>query len=469
MADNNSIKLEISDILGFIDLNGEDALDLESIEKLEGYIEKCNEAMDNMPIVEDAVYDRMKYILSKVKPDSALLSEIWGQAEVDESEYGDEDIYTYLKQYPMWSIQTIKDFDVPELAKFINALPEEDISLHYSLKENGHGIRLVFRNGELISATSRARHGAGKDLTTQMRSILGERMESLKEVPLCEVRGELLLPFANLDAARQFNPEIKTAFSGVSSMIKASGTPEMWGLLSFVAYRFISEGYGFDTKEEEYEFLEDVGFEIPMYWVQEEVNKHNALDCIKSMLQDCEEDVQEYSYFTDGVVCEVNDRALFSQLGIGDNNCNVGNIALKVGLWKQDLYSGIVQTILWTQGKKKLSPVAIIAEEPEMIEYSDEFEEAPSYITDLKDISNMQELGILTGSGNKVRRVPLYEPSNIWALGAFKGETLFFRFGGEAGVVPCFANGKPLVEGRVEQILEDDYYGQYSEEDWEYI
>lgn len=468
MADN-SIKLEISDILGFIDLNGEDALDLESVERLEGYIEKCNEAMDSVPIVEDAVYDRMKDILSRVKPDSALLSEIWGQAEVDESEYGDDDIYTYLKQYPMGSIQTIKDYDVPELAKFIDALPEDEITLHYSLKENGHGIRIVYRDGELISATSRARHGAGKDLTTQMKSILGEHNSDIEAVPLCEVRGELLLPFANLDAARQHNPEIKTAFSGVSSMIKASGTPEMWQLLNFVAYRFIADGYEFETKEEEYEFLEDVGFEIPMYWVQEGVTKHNALECIKSMLSDCEEDIQGYAYFTDGVVCEVNDRELFSRLGVGDNNCNVGNIALKVGFWKQDLYSGIVQTILWTQGKKKLSPVAIVAEEPDMIEYSDEFDEEPKFITDLKDIANMSELGILTGSGNKVRRVPLYEPSNIWALQAFKGETLFFRFGGEAGVVPCFANGKPLVEGRVEQILEDDYYSQYDEEDWEYL
>ena len=34
----------------------------------------------------------------------------------------------------------------------------------------------------------------------------------------------------------------------------------------------------------------------------------------------------------------------------------------KVDYWKQDLYR-VVQTILWTKGKSKLSPVAIVAED----------------------------------------------------------------------------------------------------------
>ena len=459
-----NIKLEINSILGLVDLNGAEALDTEGIEKLEGYIEKCREASGSgMPIVADAVYDRLMEILKEVDPENHLLSEIWGDAEVSEEDFDDDEKYKFLAQYPMSSIQTIKDYSVPELQDFVNALPDEPFDLHYSLKENGHGIRLVYKDGDLISATSRARHGAGRDLTHQLQVIMGERQEELAEVPLCEVRGELLLPFENLDRAREFNPTIKTAFSGVSSMSRASASDEELKLLSFVAYRFLSDDYLFETKDEEYDFLEEVGFEVPMSWLQEDVTKESCIECIKSMMEDCEEDVEDYRYFTDGVVCEINSREQFQSMGELNEAYHTGNIALKVGLWKQDMYSGIVQNILWTQGKKKLSPVAIIAEEPDVIEYTDGYD--LDYLTSLKEIENIEELGVATASGNRVKRVPLYEPNNIWILNALKGETLFFRFGGEAGVVPCFPDGKPLIEGRVEKALDSTE----NEEDLDYL
>ena len=456
-----NIKLEINSILGLVDLNGIESLDTEGVEKLEVYIEKCREASGSgMPIVADAVYDRLMEILKEADPDNHLLSEIWGDAEVSEEDFDDDEKYKFLAQYPMSSTQTIKDYSVPELQDFVNALPDEPFDLHYSLKENGHGIRLVYKDGDLISATSRARHGAGRDLTHQLQVIMGERQEELAEVPLCEVRGELLLPFENLDRAREFNPTIKTAFSGVSSMSRASASDEELELLTIVAYRFLSDDYLFETKDEEYDFLEEVGFEVPMSWLQEDVTKETCIDCIKSMLEDCEED---YRYFTDGVVCEINSREQFQSMGELNEAYHTGNIALKVGLWKQDMYSGIVQNILWTQGKKKLSPVAIIAEEPDMIEYTDGYD--LDYLTSLKEIENIEELGVATASGNRVKRVPLYEPNNIWILNALKGETLFFRFGGEAGVVPCFPDGKPLIEGRVEKALDNTE----NEEDLDYL
>jgi hypothetical protein len=127
------------------------------------------------------------------------------------------------------------------------------------------------------------------------------------------------------------------------------------------------------------------------------------------------------------------------------------------------MYSGIVQTIMWTQGKKKLSPVAIISSEDNMIEFEGGFDRP--YVTSEKEIENYNELGVLTNNGNTVRRVPLYEPNNIWVLEATVGNPLFFRFGGEAGVVPCFPNGKPLIEGRVDKMLEEEF----SEEDEQYL
>ena len=144
----------------------------------------------------------------------------------------------------------------------------------------------------------------------------------------------------------------------------------------------------------------------------------------------------EYDYFCDGVVVEINNRELFRSLGL-EGNHNVGNIAMKVGIWSQDQYVGYVQKIEYTRGKVKLSPVAIISDEPNAI------------IEDRGQILNYEDLGVLTAQGNKVRRVPLYEVKNILILEAYPGNLIHFRYGSEAGVVPCFPDGSVLGDDAV--------------------
>ena len=91
------------------------------------------------------------------------------------------------------------------------------------------------------------------------------------------------------------------------------------------------------------------------------------------------------------------------------------------------MYTGYINRIEWTRGKNKLSPVAIIEDE--------------------------DGDGVLTAQGNRVRRVPLYEPRNIIILDAYEGKPLCFKYGGEAGVVPCFPDGRLLSEEVVKEIL----------------
>ena len=44
-----------------------------------------------------------------------------------------------------------------------------------------------------------------------------------------------------------------------------------------------------------------------------------------------------------------------------------------------------------------------------------------------------KRLRVLTAGGNKVTRVPLYEPNNMLLLKAYKGEVINLRYGGESG------------------------------------
>ena len=88
-----------------------------------------------------------------------------------------------------------------------------------------------------------------------------------------------------------------------------------------------------------------------------------------------------------------------------------------------------------------------------MIRFKDYGDHA--YITSLDEIDIPKELGVLTAGGNKVTRVPLYEPNNMLMLQAYKGEVVNFRYGGESGVIPCFPDGTPLVDGKLSQMFND--------------
>ena len=462
----SNIKLEIGDFLGFCDLNGLDVLNNEKVQKLEEYIDLCNDGMNNgEPIVEDAIYDRLMEILRKVNPDSELANKIW---ENFEAEMDDTD--AIFRQNPMYSIMTVKDYDCDEIKEFVKRLPDDtDFTAHVSVKLNGHGIRLKYKNGNFIQARSRARSSAGRDITAQLEIVLGglNYIDEINGLDLCEIRGEWVLPFENLAEARRYNPDIKSAFSAVASMGRESASEEEWGLLRFVAYEFVSDGFEFDSKEKEYEFLNDLGFEVPLYWVIPDLNKESLIDDLKeSIVPDCEEEVKPredgtdgYDYYTDGLVFAINDTDFFRGLGDDGGHYKFGNMALKVGYWKQDMYSGYIQTIMWMRGKTKLTPVALVADEPDTAEFEDLGTDG-MYILNKKEILNFNDLGVVTASGNRVRRVPLYEPSNLVVLDAFRGNILHFRYGGEAGVVPCFDDGTPLLDGRIKQMLtlEDDEY-----------
>lgn len=467
------IQIEISDLLGVVDLNGEAALGKDNVERLEEYIRACNEAAnEGDALVEDGVYDRLMEILRKTYPESELCNYIW-EDSVDEF----EDTDAIVKNNPMYSIQTVKSFDCDEILAYVKRLPDQPFDAHISIKLNGHGIRLKYANGDFIGARSRARSSAGRDLTNQLKVVLEQagllHIDTIESLPLCEVRGEWLLPFSNFEQARSYNSDIKTAFSGVASMGRDSASPEEWGLLRFVAYEFLADGVEFPTKQSEYEFLEEMGFEIPLNWVIEGLQRDTLIDELKDIVSDCESEVKPdengengYDYYSDGLVFTINDQNIFKSIGDDGSHYKFGNMALKVGYWKQDAYTGIVQCILWTKGKTKLSPVAIVADSPDLIEFKDY--EDHKYIFSERDIANSSELGVVTASGNRVRRVPLYEPNNLLMLDAFIGEPLHFRYGGEAGVVPCFPDGTPLLDGKVKAMLEEDSYDYASERIYDY-
>ena len=441
----NNLNIRIEEMLGFIDTNGANGFDDSKIEELEAIIIDCNSLMTGTTTnqIADSIYDTLYEMLKEVHPESSLLSELW-EDDGDISDYTE-----LLVKNPMMSIETAKSYDCKALQEFIARMPEGEESYFASYKINGHGIRVVYRDGYLVSATSRARSSAGRDITRHLKLILGDYNEELAEYGQVELRGELCLPINKLEEAREFNPAIKSAFSAVASLVRPSSTDPEISLLEFLCYGFIVDGMYFENREEEFQEIVRCGFSTPEFMLIESATRDDLPSLIRDVVEAFEGNYEDFGYFCDGVVFEINNRDLFTELGT-EGKYNRGNIALKVGIWEQVMYPGFVQKILWTRGKSKLSPVALIADAPGILVEDDE-----------GNIANMDELGVLTAQGNKVRRVPLYEPKNILILNAYVGDVVYFRYGGEAGVVPCFPDGRLLKEDAAKDILTGEY--QFSE------
>lgn len=444
-----SFELRLSNMLEAIDKTGVDGFDETKIEELEALLYECvnkQRSDEYVNQVADGIYDTLYDMLRQVKPESGLLSDIWDAGEDNIEGYTE-----LLETHPMLSIETAKSYDCKAIKDFVDRMPDWAESYFASYKINGHGIRVVYKDGYLVSATSRARSSQGRDLTRQARIILGEYKEEIADYGLVELRGEACLKIENLEKARQFNPTIKSAFSAVSSLIKPSATEEECSLLEFLCYGFICDGYEFETREDEFQEIMNCGFNTPTYMLVESATKEDLLDEIHGVVEAMEESYEEFGYYCDGVVFEINDRELFDSMGI-EGNHRLGNVALKVGIWKQDMYPGYIQAIMWTRGKSKLSPVAIVADQPDKAVFDWNVDEYGN-IFNVSQITNFNEMGVLTAQGNTVKRVPLYEPRNILMLDAYVGGVINFRYGGESGVVPCFPDGRNLNEDAAVDIL----------------
>lgn len=384
----------------------------ECIKLLEDYIKYLQEAANkSLEAAQDPVYDTCIDMLTELRPDSPVLTFVW--TDDDDGAVMDEYLDSFLRSYPMFSILTIKHMSDRGIENFKSKLPAGLTRLLASIKLNGHAVRIVWDNGHLVKATTRGRATLGRDLTNHMKIILGSFCEAFESLGLVEARCECLLPFDNLEAARKFNPAIKSAFTGVSSMIRASASDEEVALLDIVIYDIMSANLTFTDRSEKFAYLQDLGFKVPQHFTFD-VSRNNFESSLNDALINMDLALTDYPYFTDGLVISVDDLELFEDFGFEGKN-RLGSLALKMGRWKQNAYAGVVQRISWEEGKTKLTPVAIIE-------------------------------GVVTASGNTVTNVPLYAPLYILMLEAYPGNIIHFRYGGEAGVVPVTPDGRLVTD-----------------------
>ena len=119
----------------------------------------------------------------------------------------------------------------------------------------------------------------------------------------------------------------------------------------------------------------------------------------------------------------------------------------------------------WSKGKTKLNPVAVVGVEPNLVQFQVDGVIYEGFY-DLKDncpnfnlicaeldkyvINYERDLGVPTGvkhegtgiSGNRVRRVPVYNVAGMIKMGIKLGGEIHFRYDGESGVIPTTELGE---------------------------
>lgn len=378
------------------------------IDAFESYFRELQDAAaDGEPLVQDPVYDEYREILKAVRPESELLKNNWEKDSGEELKDYDE----LLKQYGMRSIRTCTTDD--EIKRnFSKVLSELPVEVCTSFKLNGHASRVVFERGHLVSATTRGRSKKGRDITRHLKHILGEFNEYLEPYELVEIRGELIVTYDDFN--NKLKDKCKTPLSSVTSLVRDSVTDDELDMLHFVAYKIIIKDNTdmLPTLADEFEYLDSIGFEIPLYSVTTLTEFSDILN-VRHGFEEVKRE-NKFPYDTDGIVMAINDDSEFYSEGL-DGNAFFGNIAIKMGMWECNMYTSTITDIVWERGKSWFTPKAVV--EP-----------------------------VVTAGGATVTTVPIYNVKVMNKLHLIPGEQIHFRFGGETGVQLLTAEGLSVTE-----------------------
>lgn len=250
----------------------------------------------------DAQYDRYLAELEDLEAQAG-----YKLAESPTIKVGYEEDEDRIKHYsPILSLKSTKNVD--ELLYFLGV--EEGV---LSWKLDGVSIILYYQNGKLDRAVSRGDGMFGKDITKNV--IL------MRHVPLqigikstLIVRGEGCMSIKDFDQlkATKEGENYRNPRNLAAGLINSTKTSNVLVRhMSFVVHSIIYvDGFGrdFDTREEEYLYLDKLGFYVVPYIMVVNYKLKEAIELMTSTI-----DVFEYP--VDGLVLAMNDIAYGASLG----------------------------------------------------------------------------------------------------------------------------------------------------------
>ena len=248
---------------------------------------------EGAPIMDDQSYDDLLETLK------ASMSEEEYEAFVATLNEGsiERNIDGKVKHpFIMGSLSKIKAEEPEEVKKWIKENIKTAMSV--SAKVDGISSRAEYRNGKLVSLTSRGDGYFGQDITSKAKYVKG--LPSVLPHGAWDnftgsIRGELVIMCEDFEGIKDRFSNRRNAVAGI--MNRKDSTEEDLQRVSFVPYTILGNQY---VKKEQFGILEDMGFNVAWNIL---VGKEGIDDTIVDWLFKTAQD--ELPYETDGlVICD---------------------------------------------------------------------------------------------------------------------------------------------------------------------
>ncbi len=223
--------------------------------ELEALILKARDDYYNgQPSVSDDVYDAWRDELAELKPHSMAVTAV-GAPPPEVSEWK-----KVQHTIPMGSLDKVQTLD--ELTKWVIACSAMSDRLLVTEKLDGMSIHVHYEGGTFTQGVTRGDGAEGEDISVnvaKMRGVPGKLPKKFTG----SVRGEVIITKSDFTThfAKDYE-NTRNAASGISKRYNGKGCE----LLQVVFYQVV-EGKDFEHEAQQFEWLEEMGFKIPNWYV----------------------------------------------------------------------------------------------------------------------------------------------------------------------------------------------------------
>jgi len=321
---------------------------------------------------------------------------------------------TIIHKKPMYSLSNT--YSKEEVFKWeerlIKILGDQKINYLCELKYDGASINLLYKNGELESATTRGDGIQGDDVTNNIKTISSIPLKLRGDYPdFFEIRGEIFLPldgFKKMNAIRESNGEPlysnprNTAAGSIK--LKDSKVVAQRPLDCFL-YSLSGDKISISSHDYSLKKAKSWGFKVP-----EIFSLCNSIKDVLNFISLWENKRSELPYEIDGIVIKVND---FSQQSILGFTSKFPRWAIAYKFKAENVSTRLIDVKYQVGRTGALTPVAIL--DPVKI------------------------------SGTIVKRASLHNSDQIEILGLRIGDLVYVEKGGE--IIPKIVGVDNLNRG----------------------
>lgn len=278
------------------------------------------------PSVSDAVYDSLMSELKAIESEYPSLI----TPDSPTQRVGNELLGGFKKVQHRTRMLSLNDvFDVSEVEAWVmrmeKQLPGVKHEFFADIKMDGLACALIYEDGLLVQAVTRGDSYVGEDVTNNVRTIANVPLRLREHESVAtflkgrtEIRGEIVMLKKDFERLNeQQKAQGKPVFANPRNL--AAGTirqldPKLVAErpLTFIAYDLIRDNPDeVPTNMMAYETLTTLGIRR-----NKEAAVFDSLDGVMSFVNEWDKKRHDLPFNTDGLVIKLNDRALFTQLGV---------------------------------------------------------------------------------------------------------------------------------------------------------